>query len=93
MFHVMKDESLIFSVLKQEISSDSGVDQCDIHLDSRLVDDLGLYDEDVERVLIEVQDVICSDVTLVGSNSLVDCLTVRDLMDAIADIMIDSGDC
>lgn len=81
------DESFVFSLLRQEISSETGLDAQDIHLDADWVEDLGLDDEELERALVEVRDVLSLDEDLIGSNRLLECSTIRDLVDLLLDML------
>lgn len=93
MFPFMKDESIIFDLLRSEISKETGIDEDEILHDSSLEDDLSMYDEDIEHVLMVVQDCLFNgDGGLVGVNALVGCHTVRDIMDFIADSIEGTAD-
>jgi len=80
---IHNDESIIFNLLRAELSKESGVDEESINNDTILEEELGLYDEDIERVLVEVQDCLCLDSDLIGINALVDCTTVGDIIEVI----------
>ena len=82
----MFDETTLFNLIKQETADRTCIEQCDVHLDSLLIDDLGLDDEDVDTVLTGIQSIILADEDIIGQHSVRDCQTVSDLTDLLLEL-------
>ena len=82
----MFDESTLFNIIKQEISDRCGVETSDINLNSNLIEDLNLDDEDIDSIIATIQYAIRVGDDIIGSHEVRDCATVYDLLDVLLNV-------
>ena len=82
----MFDETTFFNLITQEVKERTGLALEDIHLESTIIEDLGLEDEDVEAIVAAIQATISADDDLIGRNDLRDCETVATLIDLLLEL-------
>jgi len=82
----MFNENTLFELLSDEVSERTGLAPAEIHLNSLIVDDLDLEDEDLDAILADIQSTLLSDEDLIGSNLIRNCRTVSDLVDVLMEL-------